>query len=161
MTALQKEKTMSKFEDFSGKITIEKGGESAQLKVNLADVTRDDMKAMNQIMQCHDKANLLPRCEIDLNPNLAGAAKVINALERRGFDVDINKENRTVEISKDVKFGDGYSLPGDPPRRAQIVFDREFGPTVEITNKHFGHEHANKYGWRERVAWHAVKNAYE
>lgn len=152
---------MNKYEDFGAKVTFEKGTEPAQLKINLTDATREDIKAMNQIMHCHDKDNLLPRCEIDLNPERRDAVKVINALERRGFDVEIDKENRTIEITKDVKIGDGYNLPGDPQRQARIVFDRQFGPTVELSGKHLDHDHLNRFGWREKVAWGIVKNAYD
>jgi len=148
---------MTKGEDFvPGKITYERaeGGEQAHLKINLADAASDDIRALNKILQWQDGKPNLPNVEFDLDPNAIAGAKLINALERRGFDVEFNKEEGTVDISKDIKLGDGKS-PGEPIRRAQVIFDPEFGPVVEIGKGHFVHDH--RLSVREK-AW-LIKNA--
>lgn len=154
---------MSKFEDFSNsKVTFEKefSGDGVNFKINLADATRNDLVAMSKIMSCQETPGGLPKCEIDLDPPGPGA-KLINALERRGFDVDIDKETGRIEITKDVKIGHGYRLPGDPERHAQVTFDPRIGPTMTFNTEHKDHMHPDRFGWRERVAWHAMKNAYD
>ena len=153
---------MSKFEDISSaKLSFERGDDSAQLKINLADVTRNEIRAMNQLMHCQDKDGILPRCDIDVDfdHHPGRAAKLIHALERRGFDVDIDRENKTIEITKDFKGGQGDDGCGDAAPGAKVLVNREFGPHIEIGRAHLGHDHFNRFGWRERAILHAVKDA--
>lgn len=121
------------------KVTFEKErGEPAHLKINLADAARDDIAALAKILNWQGGKPGLPNLEIDLSPDADGAAKLIGALEHRGFNVEIDKENQTLDISKTVKLGDSKS-PGEHIRRAQVVFDPEFGPVVEIGKGHYFH----------------------
>jgi len=155
---------MSKFEEIGcAKIAFDRADDSAQLNVNLADVGRNEIRAMRQAMNGQDQAGMLPHIDIDVdvdvdvNHKLAKAAHLIKALERRGFDVDIDKEDRSIEISKD--FDKGFNRPLIPGRRAHLEFDREQGLTIELGPRHWGHEHHNRFGWRERAIINAVKDA--
>lgn len=148
---------MSKFENPN--VTIEKTvDKEITAKVNLADASRDEMYLLNKMLHCDGKNAYLPLCEIGVDPTTRPGQKLINALERRGFDVDVDKENGTVEISRPIKFGDGHRLPGDPVRRAEVVWDREQGVHVEI-GKPLGHDH--KYSLAERAAWRIARNVYD
>lgn len=147
---------MTRFDDIDyAKVTYErdKGGEGRNLQVNLVDVSRDEFQAMNKILHNHDKQNFLPNCEVDFNPGEHKAAKLINALERRGFEVEFNKENRTIEISKELKLGE--------MAKEFRVGKLDFTPRHDFRHGHLQHDHANTFGWRERLAWRAAKNAYE
>ena len=139
------------------RVTFERaeGGEPAHLKINLADAAREDIAALGKILHWQDGKPNLPAVEIDLDPGASGGAKLINALERRGFDVDFNKDG-TVDISKTIKLGDGKS-PGEHIRQAQVVFDPQFGPVVELGKGNFFDDH--RLSVREKAF--LIKNAYD
>lgn len=147
---------MNRFDDIDyAKVTYEgqKGGEGSKLQVNLVDVSRDEFQAMDRIMHNQDRPNCLPNCELDFNPGEHKAAKLINALERRGFNVEFDKENRTIEISKELKLGE--------MAKEFKVGKLDFTPRVDFRHGHLEYDHPNRFGLREKLAWRAAKNAYE
>ena len=59
---------MSKFEEIGcAKIAFDRADDSAQLNVNLADVGRNEIRAMRQAMNGQDQAGMLPHIDIDVD----------------------------------------------------------------------------------------------
>ncbi len=157
---------MSNFEDFGGKVTFEKGqnGEPSSLTINLADITRDEFRQMREMRQMvrDERDNVLPHCDIDFEPdhNLGAGKRLINALERRGFDVDVDKEERTIKISKDFdKEGGCKPLENAAERRAQAFFGREFHPVARMIHRDWVEDHPVRHALRERLVIRALRDS--
>lgn len=149
---------MSNFEDFGGKVTFEKrqNGEPAHLTIDYADVTRDEFKQLAQMRHCNEQDSNLPCCDIDFGHGIDRPAKLLHALERRGFDVDVDKENRTIEISKDHGLGSKYEEGRE--HYLKNVSDKECGPNIKIIHADFDHPHPIRHELRERRLWKAIKD---